>query len=180
MDVVAVFGASVSRPGDPLYEQGVRCGRLLAEAGFGVATGGYAGVMEAVSLGAKEADADVIGVTAPSVFPDRAGGNAHLTQETRARSLLERIHELAVTSVAAIALPGSLGTATELLAAWNLAHVARFSGTRPKPIVAVGQPWLTLIPLLTEELQTDGTLVTLVPTVDDAVAAVTAQLAQHS
>ena len=111
MDVVAVFGASVSLPGDALYEQGVRCGRLLAEAGFGVATGGYDGVMEAVSLGAKEADAEVIGVTAPSVFPDRAGGNAHLTQETRARSLLERIHELAVTSVAAIALPGSLGTA---------------------------------------------------------------------
>ena len=53
MDVVAVFGASVSLPGDQLYEQGVRCGRLLAEAGFGVATGGYAGVMEAVSLGAK-------------------------------------------------------------------------------------------------------------------------------
>ncbi|MFB3098642.1 MAG: hypothetical protein ACE1ZX_01230, partial [Acidimicrobiia bacterium] len=77
-------------------------------------------------------------------------------------------------------LPGSLGTATELLAAWNLAYVARFSGTRPKPIVAVGEPWVTLIPLLTEELQTDGTLVTLVSTVDDAVAAVTARLGQPS
>ena len=180
MDVVAVFGASASLPGDPLYEQGVRCGRLLAEAGFGVATGGYGGVMEAVSLGAKKADAEVIGVTAPSVFPDRVGGNAHLTQETRARSLLERIHELAVNSVASIALSGSLGTATELLAAWNLAHVARFSGTRPKPIIAVGEPWLTLIPLLTDQLQSDGTLVTLVPTVDDAVGAVTARLGQHA
>lgn len=136
--------------------------------------------MEAVSLGARETDAEVIGVTVPSVFPGRDGGNAHLTQETRAQSLLERIHELADTSVAAIALPGSLGTATELLAAWNLAYVARFSGTRPKPIVAVGEPWSTLIPLLTDELHTDGTLVTMVSTVDDAVAAVTAQLAQHT
>ncbi len=180
MDVVAVFGASIAQEGDPLYTQGVRCGRLLAEAGFGVATGGYGGLMEAVSLGAREAEGRVIGVTVPSLFPGRGSGNPHLTEETRARSLLERIHELADTTAAAIALPGSLGTATELLAAWNLAYVTRFGDTTPKPVVAVGEPWATLVPLLSETLATDGSLVALVPTVDDAVEAISARIGRRA
>ena len=47
--VIAVFGASRAALGDGVYEQGVECGRLLAEAGYSVATGGYGGLMEAVS-----------------------------------------------------------------------------------------------------------------------------------
>jgi len=172
MEVVAVFGASAPLPGEPVYEDGVRCGRLLAEAGYAVATGGYAGLMEAVSLGARQAGGRVIGVTVPDVFPDRSGGNEHLTEETRTASLLERIHEMVDLSVASIALPGSLGTATELLVAWNLAYVARFTGATPKPVVAVGEQWRRLIPLLTNELRTDGSLVILADTVDDAVQAV--------
>jgi len=88
--------------------------------------------------------------------------------------LLERIHEMVDLSVASIALPGSLGTATELLVAWNLAFVARFTGARPKPVVAVGEQWRRLVPLLTDELRTDGSLVILADTVDDAVQAVIA------
>jgi uncharacterized protein (TIGR00730 family) len=174
MNVVAVFGASSPVSGDPVYDDGVRCGRLLAEAGFAVATGGYAGLMEAVSLGAAEAGGRVIGVTVPDVFPGRSGGNVHLTEETRTASLLERIHEMVDLSIASIALPGSLGTATELLVAWNLAFVARFAKAAPKPVVAVGHQWQRLVPLLTKELGTDGTLVTVVDTVDEAVQVVSA------
>lgn len=179
MNVVAVFGASSTRPGDPLYNDGIHCGCLLAEAGYAVATGGYAGLMEAVSIGAREAGGRVIGVTVPEVFPDRPGGNVHLTEETRTASLLERIHEMVDVSVASIALPGSLGTATELLVAWNLAFVARFTDTTPKPVIAVGKQWKHLIPLLTADLETDGTLVTLVDTADEAVRAVSSTLSDR-
>ncbi len=178
MPVVAVFGASTTVPDTPQYDDGVRCGRLLAEAGFAVATGGYGGLMEAVSLGAGRAGGRVIGVTAPSVFPQRTGGNPHLTEETRAESLLTRIEELAHRTDAVIALPGSLGTATELLAAWNLAFVTRFGASEPKPIFAVVEPWSTLVPVLTDVLDTDGGLVTLVPTVDDAVTEMTGRFQQ--
>lgn len=179
MSVVAVFGASAPQPGESDYEAGVRCGRLLAEAGFAVATGGYAGLMEAVSLGARQVGGHVIGVTVPNVFPDRPGGNEHLTEENRAASLLERIHEMVEVSIASIALPGSLGTATELIVAWNLAFVARFAGAEPKPVIAVGEQWQRLVPLLTSELKTDGTLVTLVDTVDEAVQAVASTLSDR-
>ena len=96
-----------------------------------------------------------------------------------AASLLERIHEMVEVSIASIALPGSLGTATELIVAWNLAFVARFAGAEPKPVIAVGEQWRRLVPLLTSELETDGTLVTLVDTVDEAVQAVASTLSDR-
>ena len=176
MIVIAVFGSSATTPGDPEYSIGERCGRLLAEAGMAVATGGYGGLMEAVSAGAASMSGHVIGVTAPSVFPGRASGNEHLTVETRAASLLERIQELGEGSDASIALPGSLGTATELMVAWNLAYVARFADRKAKPVVAVGAAWGKLVPLLATELATDGSLVTCVDDIDSAVAAIRSRL----
>jgi len=58
--------------------------------------------------------------------------------------------------------------------------VTRFGDTTPKPVVAVGEPWATLVPLLSETLATDGSLVALVPTVDDAVEAVSARIGRRS
>lgn len=172
VDMVAVFGDSRTEPGSADYRAGVRLGRLLAEAGFGVCTGGYAGLMEAVSRGAGEAGGAVIGVTVPAVFPERSGGNVYLTDEIRATTLLERIERMLDGTVAAVALPGSIGTVTELLIAWNLAYVARFSGAEEKSVLAVGERWQRVVERLADELSTDAGLVTCVPTVDAAVDAV--------
>ncbi len=169
---VAVFGASRSEPGDGVWKSGERLGKLLVERGYRVATGGYEGLMEAVSKGAKEAGGHVIGVTAPDVFPHRPGGNMYLTQETRAVSLAERIHELIDVADASIALPGSIGTLTEIMMAWNLAFVARYAGRRPDPLVTVGDTWRSIIDDLTKLLNTDGSLVICVDTVDEAAVAV--------
>jgi len=167
--IIAVFGASRSAPGDETYEDGVICGRLLAENGYGVVTGGYGGLMEAVSKGASEAGGYVLGVTAPAVFRDRAGANGFVSEERRAEHLLERIHQLTDISAGAIVLPGSLGTLTELGVAWNLAFVTRFSGEEPKPLVTVGATWQRLINDLGSQLATDTELVRCVATADQAV-----------
>ena len=168
--IVAVFGASNTRPGDPDYEAGVRCGRLLAEAGYAVATGGYAGLMEAVSSGAASAGGHVIGVTAPAVFPGRDRANAHVVEERPAATLTERIHDIIDIASATITLPGSIGTITELLVAWNKAYVAQFSGRTPQPVVAVGETWRHVVTDLSKRLATDGSFVTCVDSVDQAVA----------
>jgi hypothetical protein len=170
--IVAVFGASASRPGDGHYEDGERCGRLLTEAGFGVVTGGYGGLMEAVSKGASAAGGHVLGVTVPSLFPERATGNEFLTEEWRAAHLMERIHELTEVSVASITLHGSIGTLVELAVAWNLAFVGKRAGQDPKPIITVGERWASLVPALAEALETDESLVTVVDTVEEAVGVV--------
>lgn len=176
MPTIAVFGDSSVLPTSASYAEGVRFGRRLAEAGYTVATGGYGGLMEAVSLGAQEAGGRTIGVTVPGVFPDRISANAYVNEERQATSLMNRIGQLVEGSDGVIALDGSIGTFTELMAAWNLAFVARFSDDPPKPIIAVGSGWARLIERLAAELETDGSLVTCVSTVGDAIAALDRRL----
>ena len=173
---IAVFGASRSLQGDPHFGEAVLCGKLLAQAGFTVATGGYGGAMEAVSQGAKAAGGHVVGVTAPDVFPSRVGANEHVMEERKAASLITRIGILADDADGAIALWGSLGTATELLVAWNLAFVAPFSGGNRKPVVAVGEPWTSIVPKLEESLETDTGIVTVTQNVSEAVQHIIAVL----
>jgi uncharacterized protein (TIGR00725 family) len=170
--VVAVIGASQTPPEDTDYQDGLRLGRLLAAAGYAVATGGYGGLMEAVSAGAAEAGGRVIGVTAPSVFPARTGANRYVSEERPAAGVSDRIRELVEAADAVVALPGSIGTFAELIMAWNLAFVAPFSGQRPKPIVTMGAAWAELVPLLAERLETDGDLVQFVTTPEEAARAV--------
>jgi len=170
--VIAVFGSSAGRPGEPGYEEARACGRLLAEAGYAVATGGYGGTMEACSRGAAEAGARVIGVTAPAAFPGRSGANAWVGEEMAAGAITERLHRILSMSAACVTLDGSIGTLTELMVAWNVAYIARLGGLPAKPVIAVGPSWAALVPELAAKVATDASMVTLVPDVAAAVAEV--------
>ena len=152
--VIAVFGASTAEPGSLEWREAETLGAALAEAGFALATGGYGGLMEAVSRGYAEAGGahDIIGVSAPRVFPKRAGVNPFVAQEIAAESLVERIHQITELSSAAVALPGAIGTLTEIMVAWNLTVVAPFSDTAPKPLFTVGERWARVVGFLAEEL----------------------------
>src|SRR5260370_19032877 len=59
--VISVFGSSRPHEGDADYEQARALGRALGERGWKVCTGGYGGVMEGVSRGAKEAGGKTLG-----------------------------------------------------------------------------------------------------------------------
>ena len=126
--------------------------------------------MAAVSEGAREAGGATIGVTVPAVFPDRVSANDYIIEERPADSLMTRIRELVEDTDGVIVLEGSIGTFTELMAAWNLAFVARFSEATPKPVIVVGSGWRRLIERLADELETDPDPVTCVSTIGDAVA----------
>jgi len=175
---IAVFGASKTPPDHPDYLNAVRCGSLLAGAGFGVATGGYGGLMEAASRGAAEAGAHVVGVTAPSLFPSRPGPNQFVAEERPAAGLAERIHDMLATSAGSIALQGSIGTMTELMVAWNDAFIAALDGNPPRPVVAVGPVWAEFVTEIGRRLQTDASLVSCVPDVDRAVAEIVRRVAR--
>jgi uncharacterized protein (TIGR00725 family) len=64
--VITVIGKSARNPSDPVPPEALRAGeevgRLLAERGAVIVTGGLSGVMEAVSRGAKSAGGLVIGI----------------------------------------------------------------------------------------------------------------------
>ena len=132
--------------------------------------------MEAVSVGAAAAGGEVVGVTVPTVFPGRLAANEHITSERAAPDLVSRIGVMLDMSDAAIALPGSIGTLTELILTWNVNFVARFSGRPPIPLIAVGALWAELVPLIAERMSTDGGLVTCVDSATAAVAALDEQM----
>ncbi|HGY09722.1 MAG TPA: DNA-binding protein [Oceanithermus profundus] len=142
--VVSVFGSSRTAPGTPAWKQAEAWGRALAEGGFAVASGGYGGSMEAVSRGAKAAGGLVIGVTAPDLFKSRSGANAHVDLELPAPTLTGRIERMLEMSRAALALPGGLGTLTEILVAWNRAYIQRLQGEPPLPL-GVDAAWRPLL-----------------------------------
>ena len=151
----------------------------MAEAGLTVATGGYAGLMEAVSAGAAAAGGHVIGITAPTLFPGRIGANEHVIEERPATGLTDRLRLLVEGSDAAVVLPGSLGTVTELLVAWNLAYLERPLSGRPRPLITVGTTWRDVVSSLSSRLAATGDLVTCVDTVEEAVGALLDALAAH-
>lgn len=156
---VAVFGSSLTTPDEDDYLVAVELGGLLARDGHVVYTGGYGGLMEAVSAGAARAGGHVVGVTASPVFPGRSGPNHHVAEIIDAASLSERIHRIVSETEASIALPGSIGTLTELMVAWNSAFVSRFSSQVPKPVITMGRLWRDTLPTLARHLDTDPSLV---------------------
>lgn len=141
---VAVFGSSQTEPGSEEWEGAHGAGARLADAGYAVITGGYGGTMEAVSGGAATTGGRVIGVTAPILFPDRVVANPFVDEVIEASSLANRIEIMMQRSAATLALPGSIGTAAELLIAWNTNHLLRHAGAAPRVSVAVGQGWRAL------------------------------------
>jgi uncharacterized protein (TIGR00730 family) len=137
--IVSVFGGSRPRPGDPAYEEARALGAALAESGWTVATGGYLGVMEAASRGACEAGGHVIGVTC-GLIEDWKGlrPNEWVREEKKFATLRERLGHLVEFCDAAVAMPGGIGTLSEVALCWSLIQTGEI---RPKPLVVVGGVW---------------------------------------
>ena len=154
-------------PDSDEWDQAVHAGSTIARAGFAVVTGGYGGTMEAASMGAHLAGGYVIGVTAPPLFPQRTGPNPYVAEEVQARSLAHRLDEIIRRASGALALPGSIGTATELLISWNLNNIARHTGAQPFPTAAVGAEWRRIGTLLTSAIGATAEEIHWTETVDD-------------
>ena len=108
---ISVFGGSQPKSGDAAYAEAQELGKLLAQRGHTVLTGGYIGTMEAVSRGASEAGGHVIGVTCVDIENWRkVGANRWVKEEWRKQTLIERLQALVEGCDAALALPGVPGT----------------------------------------------------------------------
>ena len=144
---VAVFGSSESSPGQALYEEARRLGALLAGLGVTVVTGGYGGVMEAASRGAREAGGTAVGVVCDGWSDRGRSPNAFLSERVGTPDLHERTRGLVERADAYVVLPGKSGTLAELTLLWAL-HRAGALGERP--IVLLGSPWPPLLRHLVE------------------------------
>lgn len=142
--MISVFGSSRLSAGSEGYTLAENWGRRIAQAGFGVATGGYGGAMKAVSKGARAGGGMVVGVTAPVLFGHRAGPNGFVDLELSSPTLLSRIERLLDLASAFVVLPGGVGTLTELTVAWNLAYIQVLKG-KPRRMIGVHANWTALL-----------------------------------
>lgn len=165
--VAAVFGSARLEPGAPEYEEGVRLGRLLAERGWVVQTGGYDGAMGAVSSGAHAAGGHVVGVTLRGLGARKAP-NRWLLEEREAEDLFARVRGL-IEADAWIALSGGIGTLAEVALAWNLHQLYP---TEARPLVLVGPRWPELLETIGRVMVVGERDLDLVHVVRDASAAV--------
>jgi uncharacterized protein (TIGR00730 family) len=144
---VTVFGGRHPAPGDEEYQEAVRLGALLASEDYAVMSGGYTGVMEAVSRGARRAGGMAVGVTM-EIFGNMPP-NDFLTHEIRTRNFFERLEVLASHACAFIALRGGMGTLTEISLIWNMLQTR----TMPdKPLILVGNFWKPLMESMADHL----------------------------
>lgn len=138
---VSIFGGYSAKPQSVTYELSYQIGRGLAEAGFEVLNGGYAGTMEASSRGAQEAGGVTIGVTCPSVIHNANGPlkpNPFLDEIYTAPDLLARIDTMMRSGGGYVVLEGGTGTLCELAVVWEFVS----KGFVPRrPIALAGGAW---------------------------------------
>lgn len=138
---VTVFGSSSVVEGEPVYEMARRVGKLLAENGFTVITGGGPGVMEAANRGASEAGGTSVGLCIQ--LPKEQSANPYANIRVDFRYFFLRKVMFVKHSVAYVILPGGFGTMDELFEALTLIQTERI---KPFPVVMLGKDyWKDLV-----------------------------------
>jgi len=142
--IVTIFGTSRAKADDAIFALALKTGRLLAQAGFTIANGGYGGTMLAAAQGAAEVGGEIIGVTCSAFKSSRA--NEYVTNEVVAGSLDERLDTLVKLGRAYIVLPGGTGTLLELAKVWELKNKGFLKAD--KPIILLGGFFKPLVELI--------------------------------
>ncbi len=133
---VTLFGSARVTEEDPMYGQATDLGRLMAEQGFAVITGGGPGVMEAANKGAKEAGGISIGCNIE--LPFEQGTNAYVDVSINFRYFFVRKTMFMKYSEAFVIFPGGFGTMDELFEALTLIQTGK---VRNFPIILFGSSY---------------------------------------
>jgi len=143
---ITVFGGSRCGPDADEYREALKLGRLLVEAGFDVCSGGYGGVMEAISRGAHEAGGHVIGVTMEQF---KSAPNPYLKKIEPSADFYARLQTLILNSAGYIAMRGGMGTITEISLVWNKLVM---NVLPRRPLILLGDCWPRALSCLREHL----------------------------
>src|SRR5947209_3158464 len=121
-------------------------GARLAGAGFTICTGGYLGIMEAASRGAREKGGRVFGIVMNQF---KSEPNRYLTDKVASAHFYERLQNLITRSVGFIAVRGGMGTVTEISLVWNKLQTGVLE---PRPLVLLGDSWRKVVQSWKENL----------------------------
>ncbi len=142
---VAVLGSARLTESDDRWMQAYKLGMILAGEGFVVVTGGYGGLMTAVSRGVRELGGHVIGLPMrhwAAIEPNRWNGDLRWSTDygTRINHILH--------CDAVIALAGGVGTLSEMAMVWAASQTEEPA----LPLILLGECWPPLVKSFHEHL----------------------------
>jgi len=151
---VTVFGSARFQEGHPYYEMGREVGRLLAESGYAVMTGGGPGIMEAANRGAKDVNGLSLGCNIQ--LPREQKPNEYLDRFVQFEHFFVRKVMLVKYSSAFVVLPGGFGTLDEAFEVITLIQTEKLESF---PVVSMGgEFWHPLRRFVEDSLITAGTV----------------------
>lgn len=174
MSKVVFFGNSRLREESAAYQEVRESAKLLSEFGCTIVTGGYGGVMQAASHGAKDAGGRTLAFTLSDRPAEQV--NAYVDESIAAPSYLSRLEMLVSAGDAYIAFEGGSGTFLEIAA---LIALMKRNYLRRRPLYCVGEQWYETLQTVTfysvEMLETEE-FVMCVDTAAEAVEAIRTHL----
>lgn len=133
---VTVFGSARTPAHSKYYETGERVGKLLAQGGYTVVTGGGPGIMEAANKGAFAAHGTSLGLNIE--LPHEQHLNPFVNDSRAFYYFLSRKVMLTTPSQAFIYLPGGFGTLDEL---FEVLDQMRYGQLASAPVILIDRTY---------------------------------------
>ncbi len=131
--LITVFGSARTKEGEPSYEDARKLGKMLAEHGYGVITGGGPGIMEAANRGAKEGNGISVGLNIK--LPMEQKPNVYQSLSLDFRYFFIRKVCFLKYSQGVVIYPGGFGTMDEMFEVITLVQTDKINRI---PIAVVG------------------------------------------
>jgi uncharacterized protein (TIGR00730 family) len=149
---VSVFGSARVKPDSDVYRVAQEIGRLFAQAGYAVVTGGGPGVMEAANRGAKDAGGLSVGFTID--LPHEQDPNPYLDICVNFKHFYARKTMLVKAAEGFVMMPGGFGTLDEMFEALTLIQTGKVLNF---PVVLFGsEHWKGLLDWINTQLLPQG------------------------
>lgn len=133
---VTFWGGTQIPPGSKYYKEAEKLGRLCAQGGFTVITGGGPGIMEAGNKGASEAGGRSVGFNIQ--LPREQALNKYVNKGLAFHHFFSRKVMMAASAQAYVFFPGGFGTLDEFFEIVTLIQTRKM---QPTPIICVGNDY---------------------------------------
>ncbi|WP_222984267.1 TIGR00730 family Rossman fold protein [Flagellimonas meishanensis] len=171
---VSIFGSARVKPGQPYYDLAVKVAQRVAEAGYGIITGGGPGIMEAGNKGASLAGGISVGLNIDLPFEQHDNPFIDNDKSLDFDYFFVRKVMFVKYSQGFVVMPGGFGTLDEFFEALTLIQTNKI---HKFPIILVGTEfWKGLIDWIKNTLLEQGNispkdldLIKLVDTEDEVV-----------
>jgi len=160
---LGVFGSSAVSDKNDAWKSAYRFGKLIAERKLEIICGGYGGIMEAVSKGAREAGGVVSGICVEEL---KRTPNPYLSEILWMKTYPQRLAKLIETSDVCVFFDGGIGTFTELFLVLTL---KRRNIGKSKPCIVIGKVMEKKVKKVLEIINEDTSEIVFFSTPEEAI-----------